>query len=162
MRIFFDTEFLDLGETVQLVSLGAVRDDGKEFYAEADEVDWSRADPWVLDHVVPHLTGPRIPKLHLRHAFLEFAHDATEFWAWYGTYDWFLVCRLFGGFRELPVNWPHYFHDLETLRLLRGARRMQLPEQKGQAHHALEDARWNQAVYDWLRMQGAEVRKVML
>lgn len=144
MRVFFDTEFIDSITTTQLVSLGAVREDGAEFYAEAKGVDWSRADRWVMLNVSPYLSGPQLELPDLRGAFYNFAASATEFWAWYGAYDWMLVCQLFGGFMQLPRMWPHYFHDLETLRLLRGG---VLPKQQGRLHHALEDARWNRKAY---------------
>lgn len=33
MNYFFDTEFIDLGNRVELVSIGIVREDGRTFYA---------------------------------------------------------------------------------------------------------------------------------
>lgn len=150
MKIFFDTEFLDLGETVQLVSLGAVREDGAEFYAESSQVDWTLASNWVLANVRVHLSnGNPLPLYMIMSAFSQFAADVTEFWAYYGAYDWFLICRLFDGFMNLPARWPHYFHDLQTLKLLRGYQG-EFPQQIGVAHHALLDARWNRDIYNFL------------
>lgn len=156
MRIFFDTEFLDLGSTAQLISLGAVREDGTEFYAEASDVRWDLAQPWVLANVRPHLRGYEMSVAQLRGAFREWAFDATEFWAYYGTYDWWLVMQLFGGFQGLPPQWPHYFHELSTL--IRQDRKadFKLPEQVGTAHNALDDARWNWVVYDYLMKRREE------
>lgn len=142
MKIFFDTEFLDLGERIELVSLGAVREDGVEYYAENASVNWRAANSWVLEHVKPQLTGPLWTPAGIRESFSLFAAEATEFWAWYGTCDWLLVMQLFGGFQRLPPRWPKYFHDLETLRLITGLKKMKLPRQETGKHHALHDARW--------------------
>lgn len=142
MRIFFDTEFSDEGDRVQLVSLGAVREDGRTFYAENAAVEWSAADPWVVRNILPLLSGPAVPPGQLRAEFADFAAGVTEFWAWYGTYDWFVMCRLYGGFQQLPRGWPKFFHDLETLRLLKSAGRDALPPQPQNRHHALFDALW--------------------
>ena len=44
---------------VQLISLGAVREDGAEFYAENSEFDWGNVpgDHWLQENVRPHLWG---------------------------------------------------------------------------------------------------------
>ena len=47
MRIFFDTEFIDTGRKIHLISIGLVRADGEEYYAESKDVDLSRACDWV-------------------------------------------------------------------------------------------------------------------
>mgnify|MGYP007132577418 CR=1 FL=1 len=39
MRYFLDTEFQEDGETIRLISLALVADDGREFYAQAAEYD---------------------------------------------------------------------------------------------------------------------------
>ena len=39
MKIFFDTEFIEDGKTIDLLSIGAVRDDGETYYAEPAEAD---------------------------------------------------------------------------------------------------------------------------
>lgn len=67
MKIFLDTEFYEHGNrnhgyiTVELISLGAVREDGAEFYAENSEFDWNNVpeDHWLQDNVKPHLLSPQ-------------------------------------------------------------------------------------------------------
>jgi len=55
MRIWFDTEFIDDGKNIELLSIGMVREDGKTYYAEAKEADRSRATGWVSQNVLPQL-----------------------------------------------------------------------------------------------------------
>lgn len=140
MRIFFDTEFLDTGEMPQLISLGAVRDDGQEFYAENAEFDWSKATPWLIANVKPHTLGYGIPLKEMRAGFQEFASLIPEFWAKFGTYDWFLVMHMMGGFWNLPSTWPQYFNEFQTLKLLRDIRVWSSPVKQRRVHHALDDA----------------------
>ena len=46
-RYFYDCEFVEDGRTIDLVSIGMVCDDGREYYAISSEFDASRAGPWV-------------------------------------------------------------------------------------------------------------------
>ena len=57
MKYFIDTEFIDQPYTVDLISIALVAEDGREYYAESDETDWSRASQWTLTHVKPQLDG---------------------------------------------------------------------------------------------------------
>jgi hypothetical protein len=36
-------------DTIDLISIGLVAEDGREFYAESSEVDWTKASHWTLD-----------------------------------------------------------------------------------------------------------------
>jgi hypothetical protein len=42
MKYWLDTEFIAHPFTIDLVSIGVVAENGREFYAESNEVDWSR------------------------------------------------------------------------------------------------------------------------
>ena len=44
MRYFYDTEFIEDGSTIELVSIGIVAEDGREFYAVSTEFDASNAN----------------------------------------------------------------------------------------------------------------------
>jgi len=50
-RYFYDTEFIEDGTTIELVSIGVVDEAGREFYAVSTQFDPSRAIPWVRDNV---------------------------------------------------------------------------------------------------------------
>lgn len=69
-RIFFDTEFSDL-ENPELISLGAISEDGaREFYAEVEPLPETCSD-FVRERVLPQLSGPKLPADELARAFLE-------------------------------------------------------------------------------------------
>lgn len=61
MKIYYDTEFLEDGHTIDLISIGMVADDGRELYLvnEAIEIDplYSRIGHhrWLMANVIPHL-----------------------------------------------------------------------------------------------------------
>ena len=47
MRVWYDGEFSTTAPEIGLVSLGAVAEDGREFYGVSSEFDPERANPWV-------------------------------------------------------------------------------------------------------------------
>jgi 3' exoribonuclease, RNase T-like len=55
MKYWIDTEFLERPYTIDLISIGLVAEDGREFYAESSEVDWTKASQWTLQTVRPQL-----------------------------------------------------------------------------------------------------------
>ena len=58
MRYFYDTEFIDDGRTIELISIGVVAEDGREYYAVSTEFDPDRAGSWVRKNVLPKLPSP--------------------------------------------------------------------------------------------------------
>lgn len=56
-RYWYDLEFIEDGKTIELISIGIVASDGREYYAVVDDGDWDRVllSPWLLANVVPHL-----------------------------------------------------------------------------------------------------------
>lgn len=55
MRYFIDTEFIEDGSTIDLISIGIVAEDGRELYLQSIEFDVHMASDWVWEHVYPHL-----------------------------------------------------------------------------------------------------------
>lgn len=57
MKIFYDTEFIDDGYTVDLVSIGMVSENGDEYYAVSAEFERGRfvLNSWLVDNVLPSL-----------------------------------------------------------------------------------------------------------
>lgn len=55
--IDYDLEFLEDGRTIELISIGLVRDDGKEYYAVNSDAPWDRIrkHDWLMRNVWPHL-----------------------------------------------------------------------------------------------------------
>jgi hypothetical protein len=56
-RYFIDTKFIEDGKTIELISIGIVSSDGREFYAENSDCNLSNACEWVRDNVLPQLWG---------------------------------------------------------------------------------------------------------
>lgn len=148
MRIFFDTEFIDDGTTVDLISIGMVREDGKEYYAESSEYAPSKACEWVRQNVYPHLTGPEKSRGTIAREIAEFVGPHPEFWAYYAAYDWLCLCQLYGRMLDVPADWPNFVNDLQSVRYLRGETWQ--PEQDEAHHNALNDARWNLKFFRYL------------
>ena len=60
-RFFYDTEFIEDGTTIELVSIGVVDEEGREFYAVSTEFDAGKAIPWVRRNVLDKLPSPGDP-----------------------------------------------------------------------------------------------------
>ncbi len=148
MKIWFDTEFIEDGKTIDLISIGMVREDGIEIYLENEECDLSWASSWVRSNVIPHLTGIGVSRGFIARTIRQFACDAPEFWGYYADYDWVVLCQLFGMMMDLPKGWPMYCRDIKQFCDSLG--NPPLPEQKSVEHHALADARWNREAYEFL------------
>jgi hypothetical protein len=157
MRYFVDTEFIDDGKTIDLISIGIVAEDGREFYAESDEFDREKAGDWVKEHVYPHLSGYCAilsTRQSIKEAIMRFldveAFGTPEFWGWCAAYDWVALCQVFGPMMNLPVGWPHYIRDIQQVLDERGIADEMLPQNTGAAHNALADARYMKVLWIWL------------
>jgi hypothetical protein len=150
MRIWFDTEFIEDGKTIDLISIGMVREDGLELYLENTECDHARASEWVKHNVLGSLQGGDVGKNRHDIAWCVrvFADEKPEFWGYYADYDWVVLCQLFGTMMDLPKGWPMYCRDVKQLCDDLG--NPKLPEQGKGEHHALADARWNRKAYEFL------------
>lgn len=154
MRFWLDTEFIERPCTIDLISIGIVSEDGREFYAESADVDWSAADSWIHENVVPHLTGNTWPREDIADELLEWVRstkpdETPEFWGYYCDYDWVVFCWLFGRMVDLPKGFPMFCRDVKQLAVDLGNPR--LPKQEGNEHNALADARWTRAAWEFLQ-----------
>lgn len=153
-RYFFDTEFIEDGSTIDLVSIGIVREDGREYYAVSEDADHTRANQWVRDNVLAQLPLPIHPawrpRRQIAHDIVDFVGSTKpEFWAYYAAYDHVALAQLFGPMIGLPPNLPMHCMDLKQYAVMLG--NPKLPTQKKGLHSALQDARWNRDIYNWLR-----------
>ncbi len=55
MKYFIDSEFVDDGRTIDLISIGIVAEDGRELYLQSCEFDPRYASEWVNANVITHL-----------------------------------------------------------------------------------------------------------
>lgn len=152
-RFFFDTEFMDHGDRVELISIGVVGH-GREYHAVNMHANLARANGWVRENVIRHLPEDdalwKAPE-QIRDDLANFLNVGApaELWAYYSAFDWVLFCQLFGGMMSLPKYVCGFCSDLKQYAVMLG--NPLLPVQTGRAHDALEDARWNAQVYEFLR-----------
>lgn len=178
MRYFYDTEFLEDGKTVDLISIGIVAEDGRELYLVNRDAPWKRIKKheWLMANVVPGLPQPhgdwinQMPKSWLidfhnphvaeRAVIAEIVerfllgndletYTDLELWADYGAYDHVVLCQLFGPMIALPPGIPMFTHDLQQE--MRRAGNPLMPEQAAGLHNALADARHLKACFDALK-----------
>ena len=157
MKYFFDTEFIEgfkkpipwlptIGQfnrpyhSIQLISIGIVAEDGREYYAISSEFNPADANPWVKENVIKKLgwlpireTNKRIAQEIVKFTNVEGLHyyledfetgfksyqsdkdQNIEFYAYYADYDWVVFCTLFGTMMDLPKGFPMYCRDLKQM-----------------------------------------------
>jgi len=172
MKYFFDTEFIEDGKTIDLISIGIVAEDERTFYAISREYKYDKADEWVRKNVIlpcylsavhgdqrnQHMDVNNFHKTvgwtreEIKLGILDFIGEdqKPQFYAYYADYDWVVFCQLFGRMIDLPKCFPMYCIDLKQMMKERG-----LDSEWGKAnvpqeneHHALADAKWNKKLYD--------------
>ncbi len=157
-RYFLDTEFIEglakRFETqapifhLDLISIGLVCEDGREFYAIHKDFRRGLASEWVEENVISKLEDKNtISGSHLwmtRNEIyagicdfmgLEFIKadansqefgwrvkddEEIEIYAYYADYDWVCFCGIFGGMMELPKGMPRWCRDLKQMMWERG------------------------------------------
>jgi hypothetical protein len=162
VKYWLDTEFIEDGKTIDLISIGIVSEDGQEYYAISTEFDESKASDWVKENVIsqlePHNQGGTTfwkPRLHIKEDIIRFVStsrpifEKPEFWAYYAAYDWVIFRQLFGTMMELPEIFPTYCRDIKQWCDQLG--NPELPKQGKGEHNALADARWNKEAWEFLK-----------
>ena len=151
--IFFDTEFIEDGETIIPLSYAFITNQGDELYIVMDpaEIDLTKADPWVQKNVLTYLQKDWDEDNNIAsqetaaEAIVEWVAKVTpkgvtpRFWADHCAYDWVVLMQLFGKMIDRPDGWPMYCNDIQTLKhLAKYAHRLPSPVDK---HHAMSDAK---------------------
>jgi hypothetical protein len=157
VKYFYDTEFIENGSTVDLISIGIVAEDGREYYAISTQFDPANAGVWVKENVLNKLPGAENglwkPRSQIASEVRDFilgdpTNDAlpyVELWAYYGSYDHVALCQLYGTMMDLPEGMPMYTREL--MQLWENAGRPERPA-LAYEHDALADARWNKALWN--------------
>jgi hypothetical protein len=170
MKYYIDTEFIEDGKSIDLISIGIVSDDGRQFYAENLDADLDKASDWVKENVISKLWSRQADKKDanawtrdggfgglLTHA--EIAKEVQlfcnpeqfgkpEFWGYYADYDWVVFCWLFGSMMKLPKGYPMYCRDIKQYCDSLG--NPSLPKEGKGEHNALADAIWNKLAFEFL------------
>lgn len=160
MKYFIDTEFIEDGSTIDLISIGMVWENG-EYYAISEEFDPTKADDWVKQNVLTKLP-PKTDcsfsnfsclyksRKQIKEDILTIVADNDNkplFYGWYADYDWVVFCQLFGKMIHLPPNFPRYCRDVKQISDMLANPRL---PQNTDEHNALEDAKWTMKVYNYL------------
>ena len=172
-KYHYDCEFLENGKTIDLISIGIVCEDGREFYAVSSEFDTQAVAQhwWLMKNVMPSIehieflnanpvTGMPVKdflvtdkatmtRKRIRDGILDFVDGTTpEFWNWYGAYDHVALCQLFGKMIDLPSHFPMFSCDIKMLHKAAGY--CEMPKQPAGLHNALADAKFNVVRYEYL------------
>ncbi len=173
MRVFYDTEFLEDGHTIDLISIGIYLENGKEYYAVSTEFNSVKVlrHPWLMKNVmnsighevvefnnIPYrmqITDPAArTRAEIREGIVDlllpYVNEGIELWAYYAAYDHVALAQLWGRMLDLPYPVvPMYTNDIMTLSALKG--HPELPAQVAGNHNALSDAKHNKVMFDYLR-----------
>lgn len=150
MQIFLDTEFTNF-EDCDLISVGLVTTDGREFYAERNDFDRSKCSEFVREIVLPKLsTSPAVcgNKTEIGEAMLAWLlqiQDPIEVCSDHSI-DWALFRKLLAESEHdapLDITWRCISDqikdlDIERYWTLHGC----------DDHHALHDARANKFAFE--------------
>lgn len=180
MRYWYDTEFIDNGTTIELLSIGIVAEDGREYYAVTSDpgsIDraWnaqSGGEYWLRNNVLnsfPIKQGPitstqnnwapddKHPDWDKRRTLSEMADEIRAFFSpdpQVELWAWFAAydhIALAQLFGRM-IDLPLGI-PMFTNDIKQEHRRLgcpRIPEQQEGAHNALEDARWNRTAWKYL------------
>jgi hypothetical protein len=186
MKYFIDTEFIEgfhkplFGKRrhfIDLISIGMVAEDGREYYAVSTDFRVKDCNDWVKKNVLPQLPqrhfdlydSPRVKAEAMawksnkeilvdildftrcyRDQFFMGTADKPEFYGYYADYDWVLFCSLFGRMLDLPKGFPMYCRDLKQMMDEKGLSsewKKEVCPDPEGEHNALVDAKWNAKLY---------------
>lgn len=171
MKYFLDTEFIEDGRTIDLISIAVVCEDGREFYACNLDCDLRKADNWIEKNVMSQLPPFGRDEWQRRYwiandlyEFIE-CEPNCEFWGYYPATDWVALYQLYGKLIYLPKPFPKLCFDIKqlhaTTRLSDGRMTTKLPKPIG-AHNALVDARWNREFYNSIMKEIADDKRAQV
>lgn len=159
MNFYFDTEFIDNGKTIDLISIGMINDNGETFYRVSSEFDVAEVleNPWLYENVWPHIECDVIheatySKAEIAKDLLKFVdgHRGIEFWAYCGAYDFVVLRQLFGRGIDGPSWIPFHYNEVQSFARWTGSPIIRTLTDK-ERHHALKDAKEVKAMCDMIR-----------
>jgi hypothetical protein len=130
MLIFLDTEFTELSQKAQLISLGLIDENGSTFYAEFDDFDINQASDFVVQNIIPNLDfyerKPFVKKLnnhdvrvngskgYIKDFLLEWLsyYDNIQIVSDVCHFDFVLFLNIFDTIDNLPENISLSCHDI--------------------------------------------------
>lgn len=162
MRYYLDTEFVDDGKTIDLISIGIVDQVGCSYYACSTDARLDLAPAWHREHVLPRLPSYDAPnwkpRARIRDEIANFVrreNESVEFWGYVAAYDWIALVQLWGRLLDLPSHFPNFIHDVKAVAQLHGVSCARFGKPTV-AHDAVLDARWTRDLHEWVDQQFME------
>lgn len=181
MKYFIDTEFIEgfhiqkgrKRHHIDLISIGIVAEDGREFHKISSEYYYEDANDWVKENVLLPLYTQTVhgdnrnrwdvknfqqcygDKIYLiKRDLISFFErgqpQSIEIFGYFSDYDWVAFCSVFGTMMDLPKTFPMYCIDLKQMMderaLTKEWKRENCPDPEGE-HNALVDAKWNMKLH---------------
>lgn len=151
--IFYDSEFSSFNSKKgEILSIGMVKMNGEELYLELEYSN--EPDQWVVDNVLPHLTGEKISQEEALEKIKKFAGPDTPFLLSYiDNYDAVYLKNIMGPGKNNIFHWitidiasmffalglnPEDFGDADRDGSFE---KMGIDWKKYREHHALDDAK---------------------
>lgn len=180
MEVYYDTEFIDTGSVVHLLSIGMVTENGKEYYAINNDpriLRLAAMNPWLKENVLAYF--PLATPIDINSPYWDDSHEDFHYvknvrqiakevhqfildvpnpslWAWFSAYDHLMLSQLYGKMIDMPPGIPQRTNDVaqEAERL----GNVKLPRIYGKyEHNALYDAWDVKYKREWL--QAYEIEK---
>lgn len=182
VQFFYDTEFIENGREIELISIGIVSSRGDTYYAVNSNIELGNLygniihHKFLMENVIPQLPivdhepinqvvghghfsldleSPYVmPKLRIANQIRQFLtqyNEPIELWAYYGACDHMALMWLWGPISARPDGIPMITFDLLQWAHHLGLDDSTFPRQIGKLHNALEDAKWNQEVFRYLK-----------
>ena len=144
MKYFIDTEFVETVGHIELISIGIVAEDGREYYAVHTEADLKDAYNWVKENVLApmpeympaynDLRGYKLKEeeqkpgtqghkriVDIKHELLFWlgtknnVPEKCEFYGYFADYDWVVFCWIFGRMIHLPNGFLMWCRDIKQI-----------------------------------------------
>jgi hypothetical protein len=156
MRYYLDLEFIENGPKypLDIISIGIVDDDGREYYAVSRDFNEKNASDWVKENVLNKLNIPdteRKPNVLIAREIIKFIGDDSKptFVADFADYDWVVFCQLFGRMIDLPKHFPMFCLDVQQFKYDLGVSNLPELNEKDE-HNALNDAKLTKKRWEYL------------
>lgn len=181
MRIYYDCEFLEDGETIRLISIGMVREDGQYLYRIVNDSQlmldvWKH--PWLRKNVIPSLPIESVYREH------DIDNSYRELLVWESHHTDYPCIKQRKTIAEDVKRfitdtpnaelWAYYaaydhvalcqlfgrmidlpnsvpMHTMDIKQEIMRLGNPRVPEQAEGLHNALSDAQWNKETYEYLQ-----------
>ena len=171
-RVFVDTEWTAVpwSSESELLWVGLADEDGRSWCGLLSEARIDPANEKYVSDLLRLITPdvPRLTRIELRDAVLEFCGHVDEFWAWIPSLERFAewsrlgdgALEIFNRCRDIdlqmlkslvtpwPKTWPNSLRDLNAAAI---AASVQVPPRAPNHLHPHVHARWNQQLYGLIR-----------